>query len=207
MDLEHRFCESCGAPLAEGTSPIGKPSASVTIGDIGLIRGTLDASTHIGTQTNISGPVSIQIQPTQPGGAELLARGRQLLGAQAYSDAIGVLRTALCEDPSNAQGSLLLGLALLKGRSPDVVHPSVIRQAEACLMTAVQDAGAQALALIALGVLKHDHYVANGMSAGYPSLEQIVRDLQAVGLSPQDKQLLVHLRASARAKELLGVDW
>jgi hypothetical protein len=206
-DPGHKFCENCGAPLGAQPSQAGKPAGATTIGDIGLIRGTLDASTHIGSQTNISGPVTMNVQAPQPDLEDLLHRGRQLLESRAYRGATKVLQDAVRGDPSNARASLFLALALLQGRNPDVVRPRVIQQSEASLLEAIQDQDTRAVALVALGVIKHDHYLANGMSEGYPTLDQIVRELRATSLSAKDRQLLRHLKASPRAKKLLETQW
>jgi hypothetical protein len=207
VDAEHKFCAACGTPVAAGQPDVGRPPGPVSIGDIGLVKGTLDASTHIGAQTNITGPVTLHVQVSQPLVEDVVRRGRQLLAAGAYRDATRVLKEAHHQAPSNPEIALLRALALLRGRNPDVLRHSVIRQAEACLQAAVQVGETRGPALVILGVIKHDHYVTNGMSEGQPTLREIAHDLRTIQFSPTDRQLLLHVKASARAKELLGIHW
>jgi len=78
VDAEHRFCANCGAPVTAPSPDPERLPGPVTIGDIGLVKGTLDASTHIGTQTNIAGPVTVHMQSPQPQAEQLVIQGRRL---------------------------------------------------------------------------------------------------------------------------------
>ena len=129
------------------------------------------------------------------------------MNVRAYSDAAKSLQDALVQSPSEPRASLLLGLALLDGRNPELVSPAAIRQAESCLKTAATDERFRPASLTVLGVIKYDHYVRNGMAEGEPTLEEIVADLRALRLTESDRQLLKHLDATARAKQLLDIDW
>jgi hypothetical protein len=207
VDPGHSFCASCGTPLSGQPPEDAQPPGASTIGDIGMVRGNLDASTHIGVQANIAGPVTVQVGAHQPSAEDLVAQGRRLLDARAYRDATAVLQDALSADPSSPHASLLLALTLLAGRNPDVVRSDVIQRAESHLLVAMESEDAHDVALVVLGVIKHDHYVANGMNEGQPTLHQIVQELQGARLSRRDRRLLAHLKASARVKRRLRVNW
>jgi hypothetical protein len=172
-----------------------------------MIKGNLDQSTHIGQQTNISGPVTFHQGRLPTTADELIRRGRELLHVRAYADAADSLRDALSREPANPRASLLLGLALLEGKNPELVRPGAIREAKSCLRIAAGDDRTCAASLTVLGVIKYDRYVRNGMDEGQPNLEEIARQLRSVELTDLDKQILGHLDATARAKRRLGVNW
>ena len=186
---------------------IGGPAQSSGTGDVGMVKGNLDQSTNIERQTNIRGSVTINQGAPQPTAAELIRRGHGLLNVRAYSDAAKSLQDALVQSPSEPRASLLLGLALLGGRNPELASPSTIRKAESCLKTAARNVRLRPASVTVLCAIKYDHYVRNGMAEGEPTLEEIVADLRAVRLTESDRQLLKHLDATARAKQLLDIDW
>lgn len=208
VEADARFCASCGSPLPPESAPPGTPSpASVRFGDIGFVRGGIevDASVHVGTQMNITGPVTVQVPP-RPDVAELLQKARQLLSCCAYREAIAVLREALQAAPLDPEANLLMGLALLEGRNPAVLGLATVKKAEKHLVAAWQE-GCLPLALIALGVIKHDYYAQNGMDEGTPSLQEITQHVDGMDIGSVDRDLLSHLKASFLARRALGLEW
>ena len=106
-------------------------------------------------------------------------------------------------DPGNHEANLLLAIALLRGRNPDTVSRRVIQQAERCALNAAKSSRFRAVAMAVLGVIKYDHYLANGMSEGEPSIEEIKQNLERVRFADEENELLSHIDMSRRAKEIL----
>lgn len=206
VSADQKFCAACGAALLAVTD--SKPAAqALHIGDIGLLKGSIDLSTHIGMQTHISGPVNMHIGAKPGNSAEYTARGKKLLLQAAYQEAAQELKSAISQDPSDPTAKLFLGLALLRGRNPDALPASTIQQIEAHLVAVMDSQEARPIALIALGTIKYDYYLANGMKEGEPTIQAIKEQLSHIELSESEQELLLHIKASRRAKERLGLEW
>jgi hypothetical protein len=204
--LGQKYCAACGSAL-DGATAGRTQSVNAQIGEIGILRGNIDFSTHIGSQSNFNGPVTIQTQVQVPDLEENLRTGEFCLERKDYPGAVQVLTRALTQDPSHALCQALLALALLKGCSPEVQPTGILRQVEACLQVAAQSSEMHRFALVTLGIIKYDVYLANGIDEGQPSFDQIRDQLGNQVLSDSDRQLLAHVKASRQAKLHLGLDW
>ena len=211
-----RFCVECGTKIPTGTSsspPKNVSGGHVTLGDVGVLRGNIDASTHVFThidsQTNIGGDVNYHIiQETRKiNPEELRAQGRKLLEAGLYADAIKILKKAVQSDAGNGTGNLLLAIALLQGRYADTHTRWTIREVEANLQSALSSVESRKLALYVLGVVKYDYYVANGQNEGHPTVKEIRNQLKNTSLSWREKILLRHVVASPEAKRFFQKKW
>ena len=111
------------------------------------------------------------------------------------------------ENPNEPQARLLYALALLRGRNPEMVSRREIEQIEAHLAVARLQPKTQSVASIALAVVKHDFYAANGMDEGTPSLKQLLDDIHAQPILPGEQPLLQHINATRKVRKLLTIDW
>jgi len=147
VEIGHRFCSECGTPIQPGPQPRpGQGSSGVSVGDIGVMRGTIDASTNIhnvtniGSQTNISGPVHIQLdsQSLKPRASELAGKAYAALEAGNYQVAhkLTVQLTELY--PEESVGYYLRALAILRGRRPKILALDEAQAIERLLVSAIK---------------------------------------------------------------------
>lgn len=150
--------------------------SSASIGDIGMVKGNVDFSTHIGSQINVGSGAMVQIEgvPQKTALLDLLARGQSALNTHNYSLALNVLKQATELYPDIAQGWYLLALALLKGRRPKVLALDELRAAEGALLTAISLESSRAHYYYALALLRDDFYRCNGMRMPAPSPVELV---------------------------------
>lgn len=139
---------------------------------------------------------------------ELTNKARKLIDGKLYSDAVTLITQGAGDSlASHGQLCLLLAIALLRGRSPALQDSSEIVKLESYLHIAVKNEGARQIAMVLLGIIKHDYYWQRGRNEGKPSLEQLRGQLHGITFSRQERQLLAHLSASSAAKEYLGISW
>jgi hypothetical protein len=177
-----KFCGECGAP-APSPSPDGQKSSSVTIGDIGVMRGTIDQSTHtsIGAQTNISGDLHVQMTgKREPTYAELMTQGRQSLSARLYPQARDAFSRATQLDTQRADAYFYLALATLQGKRPKLVNLATARAVEQMLQTAVACDRACSHAYLLWALVKEDAYALNGIAQRPPTAKEILVHVRSV---------------------------
>ena len=143
---------------------------------------------------------------------ERIQQARLLLDSHLYDEAARLLTDTIRDDPNEPQVRVLYALALLRGRNPEAVSRREIALIEAHLIEAYQavvrlQPNTRFVASVALAVVKHDFYIANGMDEGTPSLEQLVDDIRAQPIVLSQQTLLQHVRATRRAKKMLNIDW
>ena len=179
-----RFCGDCGAALststpAQAAHAVPPREASRSVGDIGLVRGNVDQSSHttahIGAQTNITGGVSISIaqQSADPTPEDILERGKRQLRQGLFDVAAETLSTPVDWDAAAGEALFYLALAKTKGKRPRLLAWSAVREIDDLLDRATQldPTCAQAYALRAL--VKHDYYVMNRLSCPPPSVSSL----------------------------------
>lgn len=152
---------------------------------MGLVRGNIDQSTHtvttIGSQTHISGPVSVEIsQASQPSPGQLVERGIAALRQGVYENAMQSLARAIELGERDGDVHFYLALAETKGQRPRLLPLSSVRKMEKLLETAtrIDPTCFHAFALWAL--IRQDYYVLNGLSCPAPSAEQLFKLAQPV---------------------------
>lgn len=181
-----KFCSQCSAPSQPPATPgtgsgSGVSGSNVKIGDIGVLRGTIDASTHvstsIGSQTNISGPVHVHYTgKREPTAEEWLERGLTALRGRQYDAAIDAFRQLLKLRPDSTDGYFYLAIALLKGHRPKLVSLATVRDVESQLRAAVELDAACSHAYLLWALVKQDAYVLNSIWDRPPTVAQLLRD-------------------------------
>lgn len=178
--VRSKFCSHCSAPSEPpAAAGSGVTGSNVRIGDIGVLRGTIDASTHvstsIGSQTNISGPVHVQYAgKREPTADEWLERGLTALRGRQYGAALKAFRQVVQLKPALADGYYYLGLAMLQGHRPKLVSLSIVQSVESQLRTATETDSQCTHAYLLWALVKQDAYVLNGMWDRPPTVAQLL---------------------------------
>jgi len=167
------------------------------------MRGTIDASTNIrnttniGSQTNISGPVHVQVShgPREPTAEEWLARGTQSLAQRQYSPAADAFAHAAQRDPGNADALFYQALASLQGQRPKLISLGTIRRVEALLQAATNLQPDSTHVALLWAILKQDAYVMNGMYDRPPTVNDLVGRVRSIKSNHLDA-ILAHVPAS-----------
>jgi len=150
---------------------------------------------------------SASLASTGPSLAVSLRQAEILMDTLSYREAGHVLSEIVRENPHEPRARLLYALALLRGRNPELVSHREIEQIETHLCIARLQPQTRPVASVALVVIKHDFYAANGMDEGTPSLQQLLNDIRAQMVMPDELPLLQHVHATRRARKLLNIDW
>lgn len=177
-----RFCATCGTSLdvppvtGQGTNP-----GRLSIGDVGMVRGSIDASTHItsnvGSQTNFSGPVGdihVHQVPSQPTAHDLLQEGVNSMQARMYNAALECFQAALRKGLSTPDLHFYMALALLGGTRPKLLSLNTIRGIEDYLRVAIQNEPRCDHARVLWALVKQDYYVMNGMFDRSPTVSDLL---------------------------------
>lgn len=189
----HRFCGECGAPAPPDLqSKAGQGSPAVNIGDIGLMRGAIDTSTnihnttHIGSQTNISGPMHVQIShgPSVPTAEEWFGRGLQSLQQRQYAQAVDAFAHATQRVPNYTDAFFYQAVASLQGQRPKLVSLTAVRKVEGLLQTATVLQPDCAHASLLWAIVKQDAYVMNGMYDRPPTVKELLGRVHSIALNP-----------------------
>lgn len=150
------------------------------------MRGVIDNSTHttttIGSQTNISGPVNIQMSQgrTEPSPEELLARARQELQTRQYTQMAETLKQVLQRTPSAVDPHFYLGLATFQGHRPKLASLATVRTAESYLRAAAELDRGCGHALLLWALVKEDAYVLNRMNDPEPKVPELLNRVRSV---------------------------
>lgn len=182
-----KFCGECGAPAPSPASG-GQKASSVTIGDIGVMRGTIDQSTHthtaIGAQTNVTGDLHVQVTgKREPTYGELMAQGRQSLSARLYPQARDAFSQAAKLDSQKADAYFYLALATLQGKRPKLVNLATARAVEQMLQAAVSCDHACSHAYLLWALVKEDAYALNGIAQRAPTAKELLAHARSVEIS------------------------
>lgn len=203
VGVGHRFCEECGTPVPSNLQPkSSQGSPAVNVGDIGLMRGTIDASTNtqnttnIGSQTNISGPVHVQVSqgPREPTAGECLERGMRSLQQRQYPQAADAFTQVTQRDPHNADAFFYLALASLQGQRPKLVSLGTVRKVEGLLQTATSLHPDCGHAFLLWAIVKQDAYVMNSMYDRPPTVKDLIGCVRSVRPGPLEA-ILMHVPA------------
>jgi len=166
------------------------------------MRGTIDASTNvhttIGSQTNISGPVRIQLSPEQskPSATELIDKARASLESGNYQVARELTKELTSSYPEVAEGQYLRALAVLRGRRPKTLALDEVQAIERLLLSAIH-LHRQAHYLYCLALLRSDFYSANRLRMPPPTLAELVRQAETAPTDSQEVRfMLAHVPVS-----------
>jgi hypothetical protein len=150
----------------------------VTIGDIGVMRGTIDQSTYTNTtidsQTTIHGDVHVH-KPKVATYAEQLLKGKGLLKLHLYSEAMDAFSDAIQLDSRQADAFYYLALASLQGNRPRLVSLATVRRVETQLESAAATQQTCGHAYLLWALVKEDAYVMNGINPRTPTINELIR--------------------------------
>ena len=197
-----RFCMECGAEIPTETpgSPPGHVSGGqVTIGDVGVLRGNIDASTHVSThidsQTNIGGDLNIHMGPREPSAEDIFDQALSALQVKNYSLAVHLFEKYTAKNPTDADGFYYLALASFHGHRPRKARLDTIRTIEGYLQTAYQLDPTSAHTRLLWAIIKQDYYEANGMKTPPPSIAELTAGVRSISRH-HAQEILTHLPAS-----------
>ncbi len=212
--FDMRFCPHCGHPFSieiekgekdeKGGSLHPSIGAQIQIGDIGVFRGEIDASVHVGAY--IERVEQVLLGPQEPDPGELLRLAEESVLMGHYHRGVKLLAQYLKVGSEEKRAHLLLAVALLGGRNANAMPSSVIEQVREHLMMAMQDPTLRPTALAIWAVVQYDHYLAHGLHGGEPNFFRVLEELRQVG-HLINRQLLRHIQASPAARKRLGVVW
>jgi len=202
LQPDDKFCGECGTQVAvpqDSSSAGNSRSSSVTIGDIGVMRGTIDQSTHahttIGSQMNVTGDLNVRLEGTsKPTYTELMARGRQALASKLYQSAIDSFNHAVQMDNKQSDAYFYLALATLQGKRPKLVSLTTARTVEQLLQSAVNCDERCAHAYLLWALIKDDAYAQNGITQHAPTSAELLRNAGSVD-EGKLADILKHLNA------------
>jgi DNA-directed RNA polymerase subunit RPC12/RpoP len=139
-----QYCQYCGSKLSfQAQSTENNPRG---VGDVGMVKGNLDQSTHysnttnIGNQVNYSGPVSINI--SQGRGeisySDLFQKGKSALRMGQFDAANRFFQEAFDKEPDQLNIHFYFALASLQGNRPRLMPLSTINKIERSLRIVIQ---------------------------------------------------------------------
>lgn len=190
--VRSKFCSHCNAPSEPpAAAGSGVTGGNVKIGDIGVLRGTIDASTHvstsIGSQTNISGPVHINMSAssTEPSADVIIEKVRTALAARDYQLASHLASQAVRLYPDTAEGRYFQALAALRNRRPKLMALDETRAIESLIVSAIA-LDPQCHYLYFLALVRDDFYSTTGMRMPSPYPTDLVRQADAARCSSSE---------------------
>lgn len=197
-----RFCVECGQKIPTKTSSSSPGHISgghVTIGDVGVLRGNIDASTHVSThidsQTNIGGDVNIHTGPKEPSAEDIFAQALSALQLKNYPLAVKLFEQYTAKRPMDADGYYYLALSLLNGNRPRFVSSKTIRQIDKGLQVATSFDSQNGYILLLWAIIKEDHYTLNGMRQRSPTSLELISQITSSVPKKRLKEILSHIYA------------
>lgn len=118
--------------------------------------------------------IEIHINAPTTTALELLRKGKSLLAAKSYPQAIKTLEQSLEQDSELAEVHYYLSIALLRGNRPKLLNISTIRTIENHLQTVIRLQPKQGGAYVLWALIKYDFYVLNGMFDRSPSYQDLL---------------------------------
>ena len=135
----------------------------------------------------------------------MVQKAIKMLRTDDYDRALEACMQVLADEPHHPEANLLVGIALLKGRSADRLQNQIVTRVEKHLSFAIDDPSIAPTTLAVLGIVKYDHYVVNGLFEGQPTLKQILQLLKQEGHHRINRELLQYVSGSTSAREYLGI--
>ena len=190
-----RFCSRCGTTVS-GDVEGDRGGTTISLGDVGMMKGTIDASTHttIGQQTNYHGPVQMSTGSKEPDADEWMTRGKAALQSKLYPNAIEAFRQAAGKAPQQANTHYYLALATLQGNRPRLVNLTTIRTVESHLKNATETDAHCHHAYLLWAIVKEDYYVMNRIHESPPTVADLLKRVGSVAKS--------HLAVGSGAEEV-----
>jgi len=195
-----RFCIECGAEIPATVQP--RPSVesvtggSVTIGDVGVLRGNIDASTHVSThidsQTNIGGDVNIHMGAQEPSAQEIFEKALTALQLKNYPLAVQLFEKYTTMNPTDANGYYYLALTSFHGSRPKMAKLSTIRTIEGHLRTAAGLDPTCSPAFLLWAIVKQDYYAANSMRMTPPPISELISHVHSID-KKHAREIITHL--------------
>ncbi len=196
-----RFCVECGQKIPTNTSsssPSHISGGHVTLGDVGVLRGNIDASTHVSThidsQTNIGGDVNVHLGPREPSAAKLFAQALSALQVKNYPLAVNLFEQYTAKKNTDADGYYYLALASFHGNRPRKARLSTIRTIDGYLQTATDLDSNSSHAMLLWAIIKQDYYVANGMKVPPPPISELTSRVRSID-KQHAQEIITHLPA------------
>lgn len=112
--------------------------------------------------------------PPAPTEADLFKKGKKLLDAKSYEQAVKILEQCIEINPDNSETYYYLAIALLHGNNPKLMGHSTIRKIEKYLKTATRIEPKLGGAYVLWAIVKHDFYMLNGMYDRPPTYQDLL---------------------------------
>ena len=192
VETTHNFCSRCGTPLAMAEKPDYHHQSPGSVGDIGMVKGNVDFSTHIGHQINVSSGASLNIgagKPDPPVEA-LITKARAALESGDYALARQLTTRIMELYPHNIEGRYLHALTLLKGRRPKVLALDEVRAIERILLSLIAS-DQQSHYYYFLALLRDDFYRSNSMRMPSPDPTELLRQAETAHLDRSEAEFVL----------------
>ncbi|HXF91025.1 MAG TPA: hypothetical protein VNJ29_03745 [Candidatus Nitrosotenuis sp.] len=118
--------------------------------------------------------IEININSQTPTDSELLEKGKKLLAAKSYDQAIKVLEQSLEQNADFPETYYYLSIALLRGNRPKLLKLSRIKTIENYLSNAIRLEPQQGKGYVLWALVKYDFYILNGMLDRPPTYQDLL---------------------------------
>lgn len=154
---------------------------------------------------DVSGRQGNRLKPSvlDPSAREAMRDGYDLLLAGDSTRARAILQKALDNAPLDPQVNFYLAVAKLQGRNPRNCDWTLIRDVERGLLTAARGELIRVSALMALALVKREHYERNHRQQHPPTVKDILHELSSLDRSRIDWSVLRHIACSEETQRWL----
>ncbi|NPA72216.1 MAG: zinc-ribbon domain-containing protein [Gammaproteobacteria bacterium] len=198
LSSHSRFCVECGINLAITSEefPFDErvTGSNVTVGDVGILRGNINASTHIDSWTNITGDVNIHMGVQEPSAQEIFEKALTALRLKNYSLAVQLFRQYTAKNLIDADGYYYLALATLQGNRPKLARLSTIRTIEGYLQSATAINKSCSHAFLLWAIVKQDYFIANGIAVTPPPISELISRGRVIEVK-HAREIIMHVHA------------
>lgn len=132
---------------------------------------------------------------------------RKLLSDNDFEKALSECGKVLEQNPDAHLIHLFSVIAMLKGKGADIYQTNLIKRMERHLENACKDQNVKPTAVVVWGIVKHDHYVLNGLDQGGLSLNDIKKILSEIKLDAVDLSLLEMIKTDRISFKALGLPY
>ena len=132
----------------------------------------------------------------EPALSKLLEDALQALLDNEYKRAEEFCNQILQKDHLHPKANLLSAIAALNGNGTEKMTSTGISLVESRLMHASKHKDTRPTAIAVLGIIKHDHYVVNGIFEGTPTLVQIIEEIKSLNSESIESDLIKKIKTN-----------
>ena len=129
---------------------------------------------------------------SNPGNAESnFHLGLCYLQLQLFDLALKNFKEVIQKEPDDAEGYYYYALSLVRGRRPKTLALKIVKDIENHVQTAIQLDDSKAKYLLLSAIIKHDYYMANGLSLSPPHPETLLQKASTLDVDVWEAQRLL----------------